>query len=162
MTYHPPTPIAASAEADASQTPDTAARPQGWTAARQAEFLRQLAASHCVAAAARAVGMSRQSAYRLRARLKGTPFDQAWRAALRSQYDALAQVALERALHGVEVPHFYKGELVHISRRYDERLTLALLTRRGLFDPASAAEPNRNDLEALAQRVEAGGDEAAD
>jgi len=43
-----------------------------------AEFLRQLAATHSVSAAARSVGMSRQSAYKLRDRLKGEPFDIAW------------------------------------------------------------------------------------
>ncbi|MCB1719955.1 MAG: hypothetical protein KDK05_32950, partial [Candidatus Competibacteraceae bacterium] len=51
-------------------TPISAPRHDGWTPARQAAFLRELAASHCVSAAARAVGMSRQSAYALRARLK--------------------------------------------------------------------------------------------
>lgn len=95
-----------------------------------AHFLQELAATHSVAAAVKAVGMSRQSAYRLRARLKGEPFDIAWETAFQHGYDALAQAALERALHGVEVPHFHKGELVHVSRKYDERLTVFLLAAR--------------------------------
>ena len=74
--------------------------------------------------------MSRQSAYKLRNRLKGEPFDIAWRAAFRLQYDALAEAVIERAIHGVEVPHFHKGELIHTSRRYDERATVALLALR--------------------------------
>lgn len=45
-------------------------------------FIAVLRRTRNVAAAARAVGMSRQAAYRLRARLPGHPFDQAWRAAL--------------------------------------------------------------------------------
>lgn len=75
-----------------------------------AEFLRQLAATNNVAAAAKTVGMSRQSAYRLRARHKGRPFDIGWEAAFQRGYDNLAQVALERALNGVEAPHYHKGE----------------------------------------------------
>ena len=95
-----------------------------------ADFLRELAAAHSVGAAAKAVGMSRQSAYKLRARLKGQPFDIAWEAAFQHGYDELAQAALERALHGTEVPVFHKGELVGSYRRYDERLTCFLLARR--------------------------------
>lgn len=116
-----------------------ATRQDGWTRQRQCAFLRALAASHSVAGAARAAGMSRQSAYALRARLKGEPFDLAWQAALQCRFDALAEAALERALNGVEVPHFYRGELIGTSRRYDERLTVALLAMRaGLAAPRPA------------------------
>lgn len=101
-----------------------------WTKRKMADFLRALGATHSVAAAARSVGMSRQSAYKLRARLKGAPFDIAWETAFQHTYDALAQVALERALHGVEVPHYHRGELVGTSRHYDERLTVYLLSAR--------------------------------
>jgi hypothetical protein len=105
-------------------------RPDNWNKVKMAGFLRELAATHSVAAAAKSVGMSRQSAYRLRARLKGEPFDIAWETAFQHGYDALAQAALERALHGVEVPHFHKVELVHVSRKFDERLTVFLLAAR--------------------------------
>ena len=44
--------------------------------------------------------MGRSSAYALRARLKGEPFDLAWQAALRCRFDGLAEVALERAITG--------------------------------------------------------------
>lgn len=108
-------------------------RPENWNKAKMAGFLRELAATHCVAAAAKSVGMTRQSAYKLRARLKGEPFDIAWETAFQHGYDALAQAALERALHGVEVPHFHKGELIHVSRKYDERLTVFLLGARNAY-----------------------------
>jgi len=49
-----------------------------WTNARMAAFLRALAETRSVAAAARSVGMSRQSAYKLRNRLPRSPFAQAW------------------------------------------------------------------------------------
>lgn len=108
--------------------------------------------------------MSRQSAYQLRARLRGEPFDLAWDAAFRTAYDALAEAAMERALNGVEVPHFHKGELVHCSRRFDERLTVALLAMRPTvrrpvhpsWHPAS--EYDRGDFPALLHRVAHGPD----
>lgn len=137
-------------------------RHDGWTTSRQVTFLRALASSHSVAEAARAAGMSRQSAYALRARLKGEPFDLAWHAAMRCRFDALAEIAIERAMHGVEVPHFYHGELVGTSRRYDERLTIALLAMRERFDaprfPAThrASAYNDGEFGKLVARVETG------
>jgi hypothetical protein len=106
--------------------------------------------------------MSRQSAYNLRTRLRGTPFDKGWEAAFVSRFDMLAEAALDRALNGVEVPHYHKGELVGTSRRFDERLTVALLAMRDKFvrpplshwDPVDAFDPD--DCAALADRVERG------
>lgn len=71
-----------------------------WPLERQVAFLRQLSATHSVAEAARSVGMSRQSAYRLRGRLKGGVFDLVGEVAFHHSYDVLAHVALERALSG--------------------------------------------------------------
>ena len=137
-------------------------RHDGWTPARQAAFLRELAATHNVTAAAQAVGMSRQSAYKLRARLRGQPFDKGWEAAFVQRFDVLAEAALDRALNGVEVPHYHKGELIGTSRRFDERLTLGLLAMRSHFvrrpewtdHPAYAYEPD--EVRELADRVEHG------
>ena len=137
-------------------------RHDGWTRARQARFLRTLAATHSVTAAARSVGMGRQSAYKLRNRLKGEPFDIAWRAAFRLQYDALAEAVIERAIHGVEVPHFHKGELIHTSRRYDERAAVALLALRDRLAPvphcyrADDEGIYPDDFDTLVARVEHG------
>jgi hypothetical protein len=151
----------ASRSTDIVPSPD-GTRCDGWTRARQAQFLLHLSATHSVAAAARAVGMSRQSAYALRARLKGEPFDLAWIAALRARFDALAEAALDRALNGVEVPHFHQGELVHTSRKFDERLTLALLAMRDQFRPPRVApyEPasayGEDDFAGLVERIRTG------
>ena len=135
-------------------------RHDGWTRAKQAEFLRRLAATQNVSEAARHVGMSRQSAYRLRIRLEREPFGVAWRAAFRRQYDALAEALVERAIHGVEVPHFHKGELIHTSRRYDERAAVALLALRDRMAPvvrcydAEAEGIRADDFDGLVERVE--------
>jgi hypothetical protein len=139
----------------------TTIRADGWTPQRQVEFLSAIAAGHSVAEAARMVGRSRTSAYALRARLKGEPFDRAWHAATRCQFDALLEAAMERALHGVEVPHLHKGEVVHTSRRYDERLTIALLAMRSRFGPHGkgrgfADSYDLEDLNALLDRVALG------
>jgi hypothetical protein len=133
-----------------------------WDPQKMADFLRMLAASHSVSEAARSVGMSRQSAYRLRSRLKGTPFDIAWETAFRQGFDNLAHAALERAMNGVEVPHYHKGELIGTSRRYDERLTVALLNMRnrygapalGRYGPMAEYMSERWDT--LLERVEYG------
>ncbi len=147
------------ASGDAS---DKAPRRDSWSLDTQAAFLRALSATHSVAEAARSVGRSRQSAYRLRSRLKGQPFDLAWEVAFHHSYDVLAHAALERALNGIEVPVFYKGELVHTYRRFDERLTVALLSRFtqggnpafGRLGPM--AERHARDFEALLAKVESG------
>ncbi|MEO0441639.1 MAG: hypothetical protein AAF067_12295 [Pseudomonadota bacterium] len=124
-------PLDTSAEPDDPlEMPPRVAPGDRWTKRKMADFLRMLAATHNVSAAAKSVGMSRQSAYKLRARLKGAPFDLAWETAFRHGYDNLAHAALDRALNGVEVPHYHRGELVGTSRKYDERLTVALLAMR--------------------------------
>lgn len=123
MTHQPPSRSFASA---ASAGAPSHSGPR-WSARKKVEFLRALAATHSVKAAAKAVGMSRQSVYRLRSRLKGRAFDLAWDEAFHHSYHNLPYAALERAMNGVEVPHYYKGEIIGTSRRYDERLTVALL-----------------------------------
>jgi hypothetical protein len=133
-----------------------------WNRPKMTEFLRQLAATHSVSAAAKAVGMSRESAYRLRNRLKGQPFDVAWEAAFRQGYDNLAHAALDRAINGVEVPHYANGELVGTSRKFDERLTVALLAMRNRYGAprmgryGAAAEWWSERWDAMLERVGTG------
>ena len=59
-------------------------RRDGWTPERQLRFLGALASTRSVTKAARAAGMSRESAYRLRARKEGALFAAAWDQALKS------------------------------------------------------------------------------
>src|SRR5688572_11357425 len=68
---------------------DTPASGPRWTNRKMAEFLRALAATHSLSAAAKAVGMSRQSAYDLRSRLKGKAFDVGWDQAFHRSYSNL-------------------------------------------------------------------------
>ncbi len=164
MTHAPETP---GPNSTPHSTPQTTTIPHvepddRWTKRKMAAFLRELASCQQVKAAARAVGMSRQSAYRLRNRLKGEPFDIAWEAAFQHGYDALHQAALERALHGVEEPVFHGGEQVGTRRRFDERLTIYLLSRRNaqgaqrLGRYGAAAEFWSDRWERMLQQVEHG------
>ena len=165
MTHQAPIPPADSCEDEAPCNPEPGAPRPGdrWSAGKMAAFLRMLSATHSVSAAARSVGMSRQSAYRLRSRLKGKPFDLAWDVAFHHSYDNLAHAALERALNGVEVPVFRGGEQVGSYRKYDERLTLMLLrmkTHRGgvavLGRHHVEAGRHAGRFEALVAEIEAG------
>jgi hypothetical protein len=61
-----------------------------WTPERQRLFLATLLATGNVTQAARAAGMSRASAHRLRRRLVDTPFDRTWDRALTLHAQTLA------------------------------------------------------------------------
>lgn len=102
-----------------------------WTRAKMRRFLEALAQTCSVTEAAKSVGMSRQSAYRLRTRLLESPFDHAWEAALEFGMQQLAHAALDRAINGVEEPVFQRGEQVGTRTRFDERLTIFLLSNPG-------------------------------
>ena len=128
-----------------------------WTRAKMVGFLRELAASQSVAHAAKSQGMSRQSAYRLRDRLVGTPFALGWEVALEAGLSQLAHAMLDRAVNGVEVPHYYKGELVGTSRHFDERLAIWIASNPWKVGRQQMArEYTDAGWDALLQRVEEG------
>lgn len=105
-------------------------RHDGWTEERQRAFIAALAESGCVTEACQAVGMSSQSAYRLRRDFEARGFRHAWEAALDYAVRRLSDAAFSRAIHGVPVPHYYQGEVVGEHRRFDEKLTMFLLRYR--------------------------------
>ncbi|MEA3081717.1 MAG: hypothetical protein QOD54_1385 [Sphingomonadales bacterium] len=105
-------------------------RRDGWTVARQEAFLKALAACGCIAHAARAVGMSRQSFYDLHDRPDASAFRRAVEAALDCSANRIDEGAFSRSINGVPRPIFYKGEQVGEYRHFDERLTMFLLRYR--------------------------------
>ncbi|HYD25314.1 MAG TPA: hypothetical protein VEB68_10985 [Croceibacterium sp.] len=130
-----PAASAANDDLDAFEPPEfEPARPRprfdGWTPNRQAEFIQALGESACVEDACRAVGMSVQSAYALRARADAVSFRNAWEAALDYGVRRLSDAALSRAINGVAVPVFYRGEQIGEKRYYDERLAMFLMRYR--------------------------------
>ena len=146
---------AASAAEAAAATPAPAAprfpftpvsvRPRfgGWTPEKQERYIDTLAETICVDTAAKSVGMSKESAYALRRRPDAQSFRLAWEAALDYGVRRLADALFARALHGVPVPHYYKGELVGEHRRYDNRLAMWLLRLR---DPVRYGRANEQYL----------------
>lgn len=104
-------------------------RRDGWTPRAQKMFVLMLAAGLGIAGATRAVGKSRQTAYRLRERPDAAGFAAAWDRALhfaRLRPLAPGSTAWERAIEGVLVPVMYRGRVVHWRRKFCDR-TLGLL-----------------------------------
>lgn len=109
------------------------ARHDGWTIARQHKFIACLATIGLVSAAARSVGMSAKSAYALRKRAGAESFAAAWDRALSLGQQVADAEAVERAVHGVKQPIFYKGKQVGVKTVYNDRLLIAALRRFGRF-----------------------------
>lgn len=105
-------------------------RRDGWTPERQVAFVTALAECGCVIEACGRVGMSSESAYELARRPDAQSFRVAWEIAMDNAVRRVGDNAFGRALHGVSIPHYYKGELVGEHRRYDERLTMFILRYR--------------------------------
>jgi len=127
----------------------------GWTPEKQVAFIDALAECGCVADACRQVGMSAAGAYKLRRNFAAREFRHAWEAALNYGIRRLSDAVIARAIHGVAVPHFYKGEIVGEHRRYDERLAMFLMRYR---DPLVYGTPPEqgvwiDDPELLALRL---------
>ena len=119
-------------------------RHDGWKPQKQIAFINALAESGCVADACRRVGMSTESAYALKRRYDAIDFRLTWDAALDYAVKRLSDAALSRAIHGVSVPHYYKGEVVGEHRRFNETLTMFILRYR---DPVTYAKSwDRRDI----------------
>lgn len=102
-------------------------RHDGWTEARQRAFIAALDQLGSVAHAARVVGMTKRSAYRLRDAAGAESFAAAWARAAGFGQDEQLTHAIERACHGDELPLFRKGRQVGKIHRYDNRIAFAVL-----------------------------------
>ncbi len=129
-TSGPMTPYAAAAEVIAAFPPARPrARADGWTAERQRRFCEILADCGLVRDAAKAVGMTAQSAYELRRRPEGKGFALAWAAALLLARSRLVDLAIERAVDGNSDQYYKDGVLVGERRKQDVRHLLAAITK---------------------------------
>jgi hypothetical protein len=135
-------------------------RHDGWTAERQKWFILRLALSGCVSAAARGVGMTRRSAYRLLDRPGAESFGAAWGKALGWGQDRTLDKSLERALLGEMVPIVRDGRVVGERHRFDNRLAMAVLnaldrreSRLGDADPAAILQAALAQLEREAKHA---------
>ncbi len=99
-------------------------RHDGWTADRQHAFIAILAQHGGVAAAARAVGMTPQTARRLLTRPGAEGFARAWDVAI-EEGRMRSLEAITRGRDGWLVPVIRAGRFVGHRRRYDDRLLFA-------------------------------------
>ena len=108
--------------------PTASARRDGFTPARQREFIAQLARIGVVSAAATAVGMSAKSAYALRKRAgEESEFAAAWDSAVAEGRDLVLDLSIERAIKGEARPVFYRGRQIGERIHYDNRLIMTAL-----------------------------------
>ncbi len=122
------------------------ARRDGWTVERQRAFIAVLFAKRSVQAAATAVGMSRESAYRLRARPDAASFAAAWDAALVNRVlgPTAQSLLMHRAFYGTCKPIMHRGEQVGTLVRPDNAALLKLSAR---FDRLSRPGRRRGQTE---------------
>lgn len=105
-------------------------RHDGWTEERQRAFIDALAETGSVKAAARQVNMSPEGAYYLRRQPGAESFAAAWLAALDHGMARIEDIAMERAINGVEVPVYSYGKLVGSRTVYNDRLLMFMLRNR--------------------------------
>lgn len=123
-------------------------RHDGWTPQRQTGFIEALADTGSVRAAAHAVNMTPEGVYLLRRHPQGKSFRKAWEAALALGVQRLEDIAMERAIHGVEVPVYSYGKLVGTRRVYNDSLLMFLLRNRA---PHRFAADSLHNLDAATQ-----------
>ena len=108
------------------------ARRDGWTPERQRAFIAELRASRSIGRAARSVGLSRESAYRLRRRPGAESFAAAWSSAMAhapSRGPGTHALRMHRALYGTLKPIVRGGQVVAVLHRPDNREAMRLLRR---------------------------------
>lgn len=109
------------------------AQHNSWSPERQRRFILALARGDTPGGAARALGLTRQSVYRLRQRPGAESFAAAWDRA--QAFARRIEGARERAplgFSGIEtllVPRFYRGRLVGFVQREDVAGAMRLLKR---------------------------------
>ncbi|VWX54460.1 hypothetical protein [Novosphingobium sp. 9U] len=134
--------------------PRQTTRHDGWTPERQRGFIEALADTGSVKHAAHAVNMTPEGAYVLRRHPEAGSFRKAWEAALSLGVQRLEDVAMERALHGIEVPVYSPGKIIGTRRVYNDRLLMFVLRNRAgkrfaQGNPQGVGAASRSQLERL-------------
>jgi hypothetical protein len=102
-------------------------RADGWTPEIQLCFIRALEAMGSVGRAAKAVGMGRRSAYRLRERPGAEGFAAAWDRALSMGRMRQFDYAMDRALNGVTTVRILRGGAIDVTGGPDMDIVRAAL-----------------------------------
>lgn len=128
-------------------------RTDGWSEAKQRDFIEALADGGSVAEAARAVHMSPSSAYRLRRSPGGEAFARAWDAAVAQAVGMLVDVAFDRAIHGTVEPVLdADGRRIGSRHRPGDRMLMFLLAAHypDRYGRQQRRRPARGEAEAPA------------
>ncbi|WP_108810797.1 hypothetical protein [Sphingorhabdus sp. Alg231-15] len=130
-------------------------RLDGWTPVRQAEFIGYLAETRCVQQAAARVGMSRESAYRLRSKPGAEEFVAAWDFILQGPASSdgagkqKAKVTLEKLFQRIRVgryrPMLHAGRYVGTLQQPYIQALLAAISR---LDMVASPEDHWDDFAA--------------
>jgi hypothetical protein len=138
-------------------------RMDGWTEEKQRRFIETLADTGLVSAAVRAVGMTRESAYKLRRAAHAEAFARAWDAARHHAGSCLEDLAFERAIEGT-AHNVYdeRGDVVCTKRVYNDRLLTFLLShlkperyaKAALSRPEASATTAPVTVEAVLRELE--------
>lgn len=103
-------------------------RHDGWTEEKQRRFIETLADTGVVGLAAKQVGLTRESAYKLRRSPHAAAFARAWDAARHHAGGTLEDIAFERAIEGQEQNVFNEyGEVIATKYVHNDRLLMFLL-----------------------------------
>lgn len=119
-------------------------REDGWTPDVQRKFLTALAACGSVVEACRVANRSASSAYRLRANPAAQAFRDGWAAATEMAYRQVFDLAMDRAVLGVEQPVYHRGEQVGFKTTYSDRLICHLLDHLRPVRKAVEVTPHRD------------------
>jgi len=140
-------------------------RLDGWTEEKQRRFIETLADTGLVNVAAKAVGMTRETAYRLRRSAHGAAFARAWDAARQHAGGLIEDIAFERAIEGTEQEVLdSSGDVIATRLVHDNRMLKYLLSHLrperygGYLARASAQRPSappESETPALAESLRA-------
>jgi len=107
------------------------ARRDGWTPARQARFIGLLAQTGCVRKAAQMLGLSRESAYRLRRHPAAGSFIAAWATAIQGRtqpgWKFTRADRLPLAITGTLQPRMWRGIYKGAQRKFSNCALLAAI-----------------------------------
>ncbi len=126
--------------------PRLKARHNGWNAETQLAFIEALAETGSVDAACRRVNRAAVGAYLLRRHPEAASFRAAWEAALDLGMQRVEDVAMDRALNGVQVPVYAYGKIIGTRTVYNDRLLMFMLRNRA---PKRFAADNAKGMNAV-------------
>lgn len=140
------------ADKDVERDPDMVAirNDYRWTPACQRAFLEELVCTGSVLSATKHVGKSARSAYAIRYRRGGAAFRLGWDAAILISRATLADMLMDRAIHGYEEMTMKQDDGAVFRGKYDNRLGQGLLSR---LDRMAEAQAAANSVAAQVQLI---------